>query len=216
MNLDDDQSSATPDSHRLGNHTPDEESVSAHESRTTSIRMKALFFAFIQEIMPELLERIDRESQQLDHGSSVPANQRAAVLRQEAVIESEQFISNAIVRVLEDYHAIVVDGQRISLDHKQRIIFRALVERHRKGDFSYVTAAQLTTIIATQYCDKLWNNLDKDDVVRVYSRLRREISSKATSAIIEHNGTRGPDSGYRLSIPAGNILLPEKTDFEDR
>ena len=216
MNLDEETSSTPHDFEELRDDILDESSVPHHAPRTSAIRIKALFLAFIQEIPPELLERFEHESNQLTHEAAAPTDQQAAVLQQEAIIESEQFTSNAIVRVLEDYQTIVVDGKRITLDHKQRIIFRALVERHRKGDYSFVTAAQLATVIAKDYRDKLWTNLDKDDVVRVYSRLRRDISSKATSTIIEHNGTCGPYSGYRLSIPPDNILLPEKADVENR
>ena len=214
MNLDEETSSTPHEFEELSDDILDDSSVPHHASRT--IRIKALFLAFIQEMPPELLERFDLESNQLKHDAAAPTDQQAAVLQQEAIIESEQFTSNAIVRVLEDYQTIVVDGKRISLDHKQRIIFRALVERHRKGDYSFVTAAQLATVIAKDYQEKLWTNLDKDDVVRVYSRLRRDISSKATSTIIEHNGTSGTFSGYRLSIPPDNILLPEKADAESR
>lgn len=219
MNLDEETSSTPHELEEMREYIIDESSVPHHASRTSTISLKALFLAFIQEIPPELrelLERFDCESDQLKHDAAAPTDQQAAVLQQEAIIESEQFTSNAIVRVLEDYQTIVVDGKRISLDHKQRIIFRALVERHRKGDYSFVTAAQLATVIAKDYQEKLWTNLDKDDVVRVYSRLRRDISSKATSTIIEHNGTCGPYSGYRLSIPPDNILLAQKADAENR
>ena len=216
MPPDDDDSTLPPDFDELSDDILDESNIAPDEPRATPIEMIALFFAFMKEVMPELLERFQHDSKHGGQAAMATSDQRAAVLRQEAIIESEQFISNAIIRVREDYHAILVDGQLVTLDTKQRIIFRALVERHREGDYSFITAAQLTDTIAKRYPARRWANLETDNVVVAYSRLRRDICSGASTAIIEHNGRNGIQSGYRLSVPPDNILLPKSEQAENR
>ena len=177
---------------------------------------RALFYAFLKEVLPDLLERLEQEDPLGQPFAPTPPDLRAALLEQESEIERHRFTSNAVVRVLEGYHAVVVNNQRIPLDHKQGIVFRALVERHLREDYTFLTAAELTTLIATEYRDKLWTNLEKSNVVQVYSRLRLDIRQRTSASVIEHNGERGTNSGYRLSTPAMNIILPDANDCENR
>jgi hypothetical protein len=206
MNLDDDDSSTPPPFEELSNDIPDESSLPVFASTPPPIKMKALFLAFIKETLPELLDRLEREADHLQKGGSPLSEMQSAVLEQEAVLKSEQFTSNAIVRIVEDGYAIVVDGQRISLQHKYRIIFKILADRHRDGNYSFLTAAHLTEIIAKNYREKNWNNFGQRDVMQTYSRMRKAIEDKASSAIIQHNNASGAESGYRLSIPPDNLL----------
>ena len=206
MNLDDDHSSTPPDFKKLSDDIAEEVTVPSSTTMPPPIKMKALFLAFIQETLPELLDRLDREADRQQLGGSPLTEMQSAVLEQEATLESEQFTSNAIVRIAEDGYAIVVDGQRISLQHKYRIIFNILADRHREGDYSFLSAARLTEIITKKYSDKKWTNFGQRDVMRTYSRMRRAIDEKATSVIIQHNNASGAESGYRLSIPPDNLL----------